>query len=217
MTANAHRFANPKPPRPRVPPEIKLALASRQDNTLPRIAKIVGDMAAKVREAGDPAQWLANLQTYLADGDRMVVHARMGRTLVGFLVLDSDIGAAPFSWVDERFRHRGLGERFYSFACINLARPTPEFKFPADMIEEYGGVFRDAGLQPTLRDSFYVLHENGGAVAGDTTNENVPATKPKSEGPRRLVIEDGQWVGFSHHDARRLKIRYGRTARNGAE
>ncbi len=200
----------PMPPRPRVPPEIKLELVSHKDNVLPRIARIVGEAATKAKAAGDPAQWLSNLQSYLSAGDGMVVHARMGRTLVGFLVLDSEGGAAPFSWVDERFRHQGLGERFYSFACINLARPTPEFKFPEDMIEEYRGVVKSAGLQPTLRDSFYVIHDK--AVEPD---EPPAAPLPaKSDGPRRLVIEDGEWLGFSQHDARRLKIRYGRFSKS---
>lgn len=203
----------PTPPRPRVPPEIKLELVSSQDNVRPRIARHVGEAAAKAKAAGDPDQWLAKLQTYLAAGDGMIVHARMGRTLVGFLVLSAEEGAAPYSWVDHRFRHRGLGERFYSFACINLARTTPEFKFPADMIEEYQGVLRSAGLQPTRRDAFYIVHEKDGGVDAQPPSE-TPAPA-KAEGPRRLVIQDGEWMGFSQHDARRLKIRYGRFSKSG--
>ncbi len=209
MSANAR---SGPPARPRVPPEIKVEMVSRNDNVLPRIARIVGEAAAKARAAGNPDQWLAKLQSYLSEGDGMVVHARMGRTLVGFLVLDSETGAAPFSWVDQRFRHKGLGERFYSFACINLARPTPEFKFPADMFEEYAGVIKSAGLQPSLRDAFYVVHEKAQALAAAAEQAEEPAPS-KTEAPRRLVIQDGDWMGFSQHDARRLKIRYGRFAK----
>ena len=161
---SVHARSGPPPARPRVPPEIKLEMVSGNDNVLPRIAHIVGEAAAQARAEGNPDQWLSELQSYLSAGDGMVVHARMGRTLVGFLMLDSEGGAAPFSWVDERFRNKGLGERFYSFACINLARPTPEFKYPAYMFEEYQGVMKSAGLQPALRDAFYVVHEKSGEV-----------------------------------------------------
>ena len=139
----------------------------------------------------------------------MIVHARMGRTLVGFLVLDADKGAAPFSWVDQRYRNRGLGERFYSFACINLARTQPEFKFPKEMMAEYDYVLKAAGAQATLRDSFYIVHENNPPIANENATDDTEVAVVRTP-PRRLIIEDGDWVGFSHHDARRLKIRYGR-------
>lgn len=208
--------------RYRIPPEIRVELSSRQDGFIPKITQILGKTAAEAEAGGDPSVWLQNLQGYLARGEGMVVHARMGRTLVGFLVLDSEGGAAPFSWVDHRFRNRGLGERFYSFACINLARPTPEFKFPKEMISEYGDVLKAAGVQATLRDSFYVVHDN--TPSGDTAKDGVqsaPSTSAASHlskgeersGPRGLVINDGEWVGFSHHDARRLKLRMGRFPR----
>lgn len=47
---------------------------------------------------------------------------------------------------------------------------------------------KSAGLRPTLRDSFYVIHDK--AVEPD-----APPAAPapvKSEGPRRLVIQDGE-------------------------
>jgi hypothetical protein len=191
---------------------------------MPRIKQIVGKAASE----GDPSGELKTLQDYLAGGEAMIVHARMGRALVGFLVLDSSNGAAPFSWVDQRFRHQGLGERFYSFACINLARPAPEFRFHRDMLEEYGGVLKSVGLMPTLRDSFYVLHGGGApAAAGD---QGPPALQAPAQAPetsaaahlresnqrpaaRGLVIDDGQWIGFSQFNARRLKLRLGRFPR----
>jgi hypothetical protein len=209
--------------RPRVPPEIKLELGSRQDGFMARIKQIISGTAALASAAGDPSDDLKNLQSYLAGGEAMVVHARMGRTLVGFLVLDSTNGAAPFSWVDQRYRNKGLGERFYSFACINLARTTPEFRFHKDMLEEYAGVLRAAGLQPMLKDSFYTVH--GVGAPAESNFEPLPAQAPaasvrahlregdKGPGAGGLVIDDGNWIGFSKHNARRLKLRFGQFPR----
>jgi hypothetical protein len=146
----------PSAARTRVPPEIKLEMFSRQDGFLPKITQIV---SSKGPSEGDPAVWLKNIESYLAGGEAMIVNARMGRTLVGFVVLDSSNLAAPFSWVDERFRNKGLGERFYSFACINLGMPAPEFRFHQDMFEEYGYVLKATGAQAKLQDSFYVVNE----------------------------------------------------------
>ncbi len=191
---------------------------------MPRIGQIIGKVAAE----GDPDGDLKSLQKYLAGGEAMIVHARTGRTLVGFLVLDSSNGAAPFSWVDQRYRHQGLGERFYSFACINLARTTPEFRFHKEMLDEYGSVLKSLGQMPTLKDSFYVLH--GAAAPLAPTEEEAPALQAPARpepvsaaahlregderpGPRGLVINDGQWISFSQHNARRLKLRLGRFPR----
>ena len=196
-------------PRPRVPSEIKLELGSRQDGFMPRIKQIIHGIVTQAGTDGDPAGALQSLQGYLAGGEAMIVHARHFRTLVGFLVLDQSKGAAPFSWVDRYFRHKGLGERFYSFACINLARPAPEFRFHKDMLEEYDGVLKTVGLKPTLSDSFYVVH--GGAAptetqAPESNAELQPAAlfRPYAAGDRvqntaggGLVIDDGHWIGFS--------------------
>lgn len=151
MTSPAHATV-----RPRIPSDIKLELYAPQHGLLPRITEIV---KSQEPAEGDVAAWLTNLQDFLAGGEAMIVNARIGRTLVGFVVLDSANRAAPFSWIDARYRNRGLGERFYSFACINLAAPTPEFRFPKDHLEEFDGVLKAAGAQPTLRDSVYVVHE----------------------------------------------------------
>jgi len=202
------------PSHHRIPPEITLELSSGRSDFTPRIRQVVSKAAA-----GDPAEWLKNLQNYLAEGDAMVVNARMGRTLVGFLVLDSANAASPFSWVDERFRNKGLGQRFYSFACINLAMPTPEFRFPQDMLDEYRDVLRSVGTTPVLKNSYYVVHDR---AVDDQANQNElepfltvaqPSESSQSAGPRRLVIDDGDWIGFSHHDSRRLKLRVSRLPR----
>lgn len=152
-----HSFLRvPSVGRTRVPPEIKVELFSRHDGFLPKITQIV---SSKGPSEGDPAVWLKNIESYLAEGEAMIVNARMGRTLVGFVVLDSSNLAAPFSWVDEHFRNKGLGERFYSFACINLGMPAPEFRFHQEMFEEYGYVLKATGAQAKLQDSFYVVNE----------------------------------------------------------
>lgn len=98
--------------RHRIPPEITLELGSSKSDFMPKISQVIGKaVAASVNDDGDPAEWLRNLQWYLAEGDPMIVNARMGRTLVGFLVLDYSNAASPFSWVDERYRNKGLGPR----------------------------------------------------------------------------------------------------------
>ncbi len=145
------------PGRPRVPPEIKVELFSTASGFLPRITQIVKKEGGD--DDGDPGVWLKNLTDYLAGGEAMIVNARIGRTLVGFVVLDSTNLTAPFSWVHEAYRNKGLGERFYSFACINLGVPAPEFRFPKDQLAEFGHVLKTVGTEPTLRDSLYVVHE----------------------------------------------------------
>ncbi len=201
--------------RHRIPPEITLELSSGRSDFTPRIKQVINKAAAE-----DPAEWLKSLQSYLAEGDALVVNARMGRTLVGFLVLDS-AKAASFSWVDERFRNKGLGQRFYSFACINLAMPSPEFRFPKDMLDEYQPVLRSIGLTPVLKNSYYVVHDR---AIESRANQNDPEPAApltvaqtgeggQSPSPRRLVIDDGDWIGFSHHDSRRLKLPISRVPR----
>jgi len=221
VTLNTARTAMNASVRRRVPPEIKIELSTAPDGLRPRISQVVNGVVAKAKADGDATQWLANLQRYLAGGEAMIVQARTGRTLVGFLVLDADKGAAPFSWVDQRFRNQGLGERFYSFACINLARTAPEFKFHKEMLGEYDSVIKSAGLRPTLRDSFYVVDEEkaeapkDSAPAGESDATSAAHVGKGGEGtsPRRLVIDDGHWVGFSQDNARRLKLRVGRFPR----
>ena len=217
--------------RPRIPHEIKVELFSYQENFLPRMTQIVSkvaDASVKGNEFDDdPTPWLENVQKFLAGGRAMIVHARLGRTLVGFLVLDPAKGIAPFSWVDQRYRKCGLGERFYSFACINLGRPAPEFTFQKDMLDEYRSVLKSVGRTPTLRNSLYVVPEPG--TAAETSGNQgqglangsalrTEAAADHSNGQTRLagsrvVVEDGQWVGYSQHDARRLKLRVGRHLR----
>jgi GNAT superfamily N-acetyltransferase len=142
--------------RPRVPPEIRVEMFTHAGGFLPRITRIVESLGPS---EGEPAEWLSKLTDYLAGGDAMIVNARLGRTLVGFVVLNTPDLSAPFSWVDPRFRNKGLGERFYSFACINMAVPRPEFRFPVDHLDEFGFAVKSAGVQPILRDTFYVMNE----------------------------------------------------------
>jgi hypothetical protein len=134
--------------RPRVPPEIRLELFSHANGFLPRITGIVDTVGPK---EGEPAEWLKKLTDYLAGGEAMIVNARLGRTLVGFVVLNPAELCAPFSWIDPRFRNQGLGERFYSFARVNMAVATPEFRFPQDHLDEFGYALKAAGVKPTLR------------------------------------------------------------------
>ncbi len=221
--AFALNLSSPPLSRSKIPNEIKIELGSRQDGFMARIRQIISGTAAQADAAGDATEDLASLQGYLAGGEAMIVHARVGRSLVGFLVLDSTKGAAPYSWVDQRFRHKGLGERFYSFACINLARPTPEFRFPKDMLEEYSNVLRAAGVRPMLKDSLYSTQ--GVGPAPEQPTEPLPAQAPvaspgselsesdKGAGAGGLVVHDGGWIGFSNHNARRLKLRIGRFPR----
>jgi hypothetical protein len=146
----------------RLPPEIKLELLSAQDSFMPTITEIVD---AAGTPDGKPEDWSKSLRKYLADGDAMILGARVGRALVGFMVLEPASESATFSWVAENMRHRGLGQRFYSFACINLAMPKPQFIFPKDLMDEYRPVMRQQGLSPTLKDTYYVVHERPAAEA----------------------------------------------------
>ncbi len=145
-------------PPPRLSSEFKLELVTSRDVFLPRIAAIVESVG---QPDGKPLEWSRTLQKYLADGDAMIVSARSSRVLAGFLVLEPATLSAPFSWVADGFRDKGLGQRFYSFACINLAMPTPEFMFHKDLLDEYRFVVKDAEVSPVLKDPFYVLHERG--------------------------------------------------------
>ena len=101
-------------------------------------------------------------------------------------------------------------------SAIATRASAPEFRFPQDMLGEYGYVLKQTGVTPVLQNAFYVLHER----VADKANQNDPEMEAASSaaqaresveraGPRRLVIDDGQWVGFSHHDSRRLKLPVG--------
>ena len=100
---------------PRLPSEIKLEMLSSGDQFLPKITEILGSLGSP---EGDAIDWSRTLQKYLAEGNAMIVSARTGRSLIGFMVLDPARASAPCSWVSQRFRDKGLGQRFYSFACI---------------------------------------------------------------------------------------------------
>ncbi len=94
-----HRLAR------KLPGEIKIELLSAQDAFMPRVKEIVNSVEA---DDSGPLAWSESLRKYLAEGDAMIVGARIGRSLVGFLVLEQE-NAASFSWVADHARDRGLG------------------------------------------------------------------------------------------------------------
>jgi len=145
----------------RVSPEIRLELVSGRDAFVPQMQAMVSTVGVP----DGPAAALANLQAYLTDRNALIVNARIGRRVVGFMVLDPESMTAPFSWVERHFRDKGLGQRFYSFACINLGMPAPEFTFHEDMLDEYRSILKNLPDKPVLKDSFYVLHERPAEAA----------------------------------------------------
>jgi hypothetical protein len=152
--ATDQRFAR------KLPGEIKIEMLTAQDALAPRVQEVA---AAIGRPEGKPEAWARSLSKYLADGDAMIVSARIGRTLVGFLVLEPENAMASCAWVSEHARDRGLGQRFYSFACINLAQPAPQFMFHKDMFAEFEPVLKRQGLEAMLKDTYYVVSEREAA------------------------------------------------------
>ena len=144
----------------KLPGEIKIEMLAAQDAMIARVQEVVDRIGAP---DGRPAAWSESLRRYLADGDAMIVGARIGRTLVGFLVLEPENALASCAWVAEHVRDRGLGQRFYSFACINLAQPAPQFMFPKDVLEEFQPVLKRQGLEPMLKETYYVVSEREAA------------------------------------------------------
>lgn len=195
-------------PRARGLRRFRLELFSGQSDVLLRINQIVSKTATK----GDPDGDLKLLLNYLAGGEAIIVIARTEKALAGFLVLDASKGVAPFSWVGERYRNCGLGERFYSFACINLAQNAPEFRFHKNMLEEYGYVLKAIGARSVSRDPFYIVHERSTQISQESKQDEVGSAVTQTGDsrqravPRRLVIGDAEWVGYSPRDARRLKL-----------
>ncbi|MSO73210.1 MAG: hypothetical protein EXQ84_06315 [Rhodospirillaceae bacterium] len=138
-----------------VSPDIKIEMITAWDSFMPTIDAIVERHGVP---AGEAEEWSKSLRSHLASGEAMVVSARYGRTLAGFLVLEPSADSAPFSWVTRHYKNCGLGHRFYSFACINLAPPAPEFMFHKDFLDEYAGVLKQLEIEPEFRDPYYVLH-----------------------------------------------------------
>lgn len=144
----------------KLPGEIKVEMLAAQDLMMMRVQEVASKIGTP---DGQPEAWSESLRKHLADGDSMIVGARIGRTLVGFLVLEPEKALASCAWVSDIARDRGLGQRFYSFACIHLAQPNPQFMFPKDVLEEFQPVLKRQGLEPMLKDSYYVVSEREAA------------------------------------------------------
>ena len=144
----------------KLPGEIKVEMLAAQDAMMARVQEVAAKIGAP---DGQPEEWSESLRKHLADGDSMIVSARIGRTLVGFLVLEPDNALASCAWVSDMARDRGLGQRFYSFACIHLAQPTPQFMFPKAVLDEFRPVLKQQGLEPMLKDSYYIVSEREAA------------------------------------------------------
>lgn len=114
---------------------------------------------------GSTQSWIDDRMARHAHGDLMIFTARVGRLLVGFMMLDKATMTASYSWVVPRFRNKGLGLRFYSFACINLGSPSPCFVFPRDMIDEYADALRGIPIEPTNDRAFYAIHPSSAVLA----------------------------------------------------
>jgi hypothetical protein len=139
----------------RLPPEFKPQLLLPGDPCLRELAACV---AATGAPAEDTSAWIAAQLARHAAADIMIVAAKVGVQLAGFMLLEPERMAASYSFVPERFRHKGLGQRFYSFACINLGAPAPVFVYPAAMSEEYAPVIRRLEIAPARDGGFCTLN-----------------------------------------------------------
>src|SRR3954468_18070352 len=107
------KHAEPAPPS-RLPSEFKPQLLLPGD---PSLRDLAGLVVAAGAPSGDALVWVAEQLAKHAAAEIMIVAAKVGRDLAGFLLLDPETLTASYSYVPRRFRHRGLGQRFYSFAC----------------------------------------------------------------------------------------------------
>src|SRR4051812_21115910 len=115
---------HPEPPRSRLPSEFKPQLLLPGD---PSLRDLAGLVVAAGAPGADAPRWVAAQLAKHAAAEIMIVAAKVGRELAGFMLLDPEAMTASYSYVPQRFRHKGLGQRFYSFACINLGAPSPVF------------------------------------------------------------------------------------------
>ena len=147
----------------KIPSEIKVELLSVQRDLLSQVSDVL--RAVGVPGGGDTQAWVDEHMRRQADGDILIISARVGRLLVGFLMLEFSSKSAPYSWVAERFRNKGIGERFYSFACINLGSPTPCFVFPRDMYGEYNHALRGVPIETANDADFCAIHPSAAVRA----------------------------------------------------
>jgi hypothetical protein len=124
----------------------------------PSLRELAGLVVAAGAPAADAATWVADQLAKHAAADIMIVAAKVGRELAGFVMLEPETLTASYSYVPQRFRYKGLGERFYSFACVNLGAPSPVFVYPVDMADEYAGVIRQLEIEPEIEDGFCTLN-----------------------------------------------------------
>jgi len=151
-------FASKKrsePPRAKLPPEYKPQLLLPGD---PSLRELAGLIVAAGAPDGDAALWAGQQLAKHAAAEIMIVAAKVGRELAGFMLLEPETLTASYSYVPQRFRHKGLGQRFYSFACINLSAPSPVFVYPQEMADEYAGVIRQLEIKPQVEGGFCTLN-----------------------------------------------------------
>ncbi|MBX7200410.1 MAG: hypothetical protein K1X51_13675 [Rhodospirillaceae bacterium] len=146
---------------PRVPAEVRLELAAAQPDLIRQLRQIV----LTIGTPGGETAWIDERLARHADGDILIFTARVGRLLVGFMMLEKSTMTASYSWVTPRFRGRGLGQRFYSFACINLGAPTPCFVFPREMAGEYAVALGNLPIETANDEGFCAIHPSSAVNA----------------------------------------------------
>lgn len=146
---------------PRVPAEVKVELAAAQPDLIRQLRQVV----MTVGTPGGAPSWIDERLARHPDGDIMIFTARVGRLLVGFVLMEKSAMTASYSWVAPRFRGRGLGQRFYSFACINLGSSTPCFMFPREMAGEYAGALGNVAIETANDAGFCAIHPSSAVQA----------------------------------------------------
>jgi hypothetical protein len=139
----------------RLPPEFKPQFLLPGDPCLKELETCVAETGAP---AEDTPAWIAAQLARHASADIMIVAAKVGVQLAGFMMLEPETMTASYSFVPARFRHKGLGQRFYSFACINLGAPSPIFVYPAAMSEEYAPMIKQLEIAPARDGDFCTLN-----------------------------------------------------------
>ena len=146
----------------RVPSEIRVELVASQGDLLSQMRTIVRTVGVP---GGNTDAWIGDRMALHAHGDLMIFTARVGRLWVGFMMLDRSTMTSSYSWIVPRFRNKGLGERFYSFACINLGAPTPCLIFPNDMTEEYATALKGIPIETANDAGFCAIHPTSAVKA----------------------------------------------------
>ena len=146
----------------RVPMDVRVELTMSGSNLLSQLRAIVETVGVP---GGNTTVWLEDRLRRHDHGEIMIFTARISTMLVGFMMLEQSTMTASYSWVVPRFRNKGLGERFYSFACINLGAPTPCFMFPLDMRDEYAAALRNLAIEPASDPRFCAIHPTSAVKA----------------------------------------------------